>query len=129
MAELFLEIFCEEIPARMQAKAERDLSEAVQKGLRDAGLSLGNVRSMSGPRRLAVSCSEVPAGSDDVIEERKGPKVGAPDKAVEGFLRGAGLSSIDEAEVRSDPKKGDFYVAKRTIPGRSTPDIVAELPY
>ena len=127
MAELFLEIFCEEIPARMQAKAERDLSDALLKGLKEAGLSLGDVTTMSGPRRLAVVVADVPAGSEDVTEERKGPKVGAPDKAVEGFLRGAGLSSIDEAQVRSDPKKGDFYVATRTIPGRATPDIVAEL--
>ena len=127
MAELFLEIFCEEIPARMQAKAERDLSDALQKGLREAGLAIEDVVSMSGPRRLAVSCGGVPAGSDDVTEERKGPKVGAPDKAVEGFLRGAGLSSIDEAEIHSDPKKGEFYVAKRTVPGRATPDIVAAL--
>ena len=97
MAELFLEIFCEEIPARMQAKAERDLSDALLKGLKEAGLSLGDVTTMSGPRRLAVSVADVPAGSEDVTEERKGPKVGAPDKAVEGFLRGAGLSSIDEA--------------------------------
>ena len=127
MAELFLEIFCEEIPARMQAKAERDLSEALSKGLKEAGLGFGEVTAMSGPRRLAVSVTDVPAGSDDVNEERKGPKVGAPDKAVQGFLRGAGLSSIDEAEVRSHPKKGDFYVATRTIPGRATPDIVSEL--
>ncbi len=127
MAELFLEIFCEEIPARMQAKAERDLKEAVLKGLNEAGLGVEKIASMSGPRRLALACEGVPAGSEDVTEERKGPKVGAPDKAVEGFLRGAGLSSIDEAEVRSDPKKGDFYVATRTIPGRATPDIVAEL--
>ncbi|MFN3213940.1 MAG: glycine--tRNA ligase subunit beta [Henriciella sp.] len=127
MAELFLEIFCEEIPARMQAKAERDLAEALTKGLNAAGLSFGEVTAMSGPRRLAVSCADVPAGSEDVSEERKGPKVGAPEKAVEGFLRGAGLTSIDQAEVRSDPKKGDFYVAMRTVPGRATPDIVAEL--
>lgn len=127
MAELFLEIFCEEIPARMQAKAERDLQDAVIKGLKEAGLSMGDVTAMSGPRRLAVSVADVPAGSDDVSEERKGPKVGAPEQAVSGFLRGAGLSSIDEAEIRSDPKKGDFYVAKRTVPGRATPDIVAEL--
>jgi glycyl-tRNA synthetase beta chain len=127
MAELFLEIFCEEIPARMQAKAERDLQDAVLKGMREAGLGVEKAASMSGPRRLAVVCEGVPAGSDDVTEERKGPKVGAPEKAVEGFLRGAGLSSIDEAEVRSDPKKGDFYVAKRTVPGRATPDIVSEL--
>ncbi|MEP1144346.1 MAG: glycine--tRNA ligase subunit beta [Henriciella sp.] len=127
MAELFLEIFCEEIPARMQAKAEHDLSDALTKGLKEAGLSIGDTVAMSGPRRLTVSCQDVPAGSDDVTEERKGPKVGAPEQAVQGFLRGAGLSSIDDAEVRSDPKKGEFYVAKRTIPGRATPDIVAEL--
>lgn len=127
MAELFLEIFCEEIPARMQAKAESDLKDALLKGLKDAGLGVEKIASMSGPRRLAVSCLGVPAGSDDVVEERKGPKVGAPEKAVQGFLRGAGLSSIDEAEIKSDPKKGEFYVAKRTIPGRATPDIVAEL--
>lgn len=127
MAELFLEIFCEEIPARMQAKAERDLKDAVLKGLKEAGLGVEKVTSMSGPRRLAVACLGVPAGSDDVSEERKGPKVGAPEQAVAGFLRGAGLSSIDEAEIRSDPKKGDFYVASRTIPGRATPDIAAEL--
>ena len=127
MAELFLEIFCEEIPARMQAKAERDLAEALTKGLKEAGLGFGDVAAMSGPRRLAVSVADVPAGSDDVTEERKGPKVGAPDKAVEGFLRGAGLSSIEDAEVRSDPKKGDFYVATRTVRGRATPDIVADL--
>ena len=127
MAELFLEIFCEEIPARMQAKAERDLSDALLKGLKEAGLSVGDVTAMSGPRRLAVACADVPAGSEDVTEERKGPKVGAPAQAVQGFLRGAGLSSIDEAEVRSDPKKGEFYVATRTIPGRATSDIVAEL--
>ena len=110
MAELFLEIFCEEIPARMQAKAERDLSEAVLKGLRDAGLSCSNAISMAGPRRLAVSCADVPAGSDDVIEERKGPKVGAPDKAVEGFLRGAGLSNNKALAVRD--------LAERLLDGR-----------
>jgi len=127
MAELFLEIFCEEIPARMQAKAESDLKDALLKGLKEAGLGVETTTSMSGPRRLAVSCTGVPAGSEDVVEERKGPKVGAPEQAVQGFLRGAGLSSIDEAEIKSDPKKGEFYVAKRTIPGRATPDIVAEL--
>ncbi|MEM6555212.1 MAG: glycine--tRNA ligase subunit beta [Pseudomonadota bacterium] len=127
MAELFLEIFCEEIPARMQAKAERDLKDAILKGLKETGLGVEKTTSMSGPRRLAVACLGVPAGSDDVTEERKGPKVGAPDQAVAGFLRGAGLSSIQEAEIRSDPKKGDFYVAKRTIPGRATPDIVAAM--
>lgn len=127
MANLLLEVFSEEIPARMQAKAEADLLGAVVKGLREAGLTAEETVSMSGPRRLMVACNGLPARSDDVVEERKGPKVGAPEQAVQGFLRGAGLSSIDEAEVRSDPKKDDFYVAKRTIDGRSTADIVADL--
>ena len=127
MADLLLEVFSEEIPARMQAKAEADLLNAVVKGLGDAGLAASETQSMSGPRRLVVACSGLPTRSDDVVEERKGPKVGAPEQAVQGFLRGAGLTSIDEAEIRSDPKKGDFYVAKRTIEGRETAEIVAEL--
>ncbi|MGB3625404.1 MAG: glycine--tRNA ligase subunit beta [Henriciella sp.] len=127
MADLLLELFSEEIPARMQAKAESDLKEALVKGLADAGVEHGEVTALSGPRRLAVAIAGLPEKSADVSEERKGPKVGAPDKAVEGFLRGAGLSSIDEAEVRSDPKKGDFYVAVREIPGRPLSDILAEL--
>lgn len=127
MAELLLELFCEEIPARMQAKAESDLTKALVDGLKAAGLEGETVTAMSGPRRLAVAIDGLPARSADVEEERKGPKVGAPEKAVEGFMRGAGLSSIDEAVIRSDPKKGDFYVAVRKFSGRDTADILAEL--
>lgn len=127
MSELLLEIFSEEIPARMQAKAEADLLSAVLKGLKEAGLEPSASRSMSGPRRLTVALDGIPTASADVEEERKGPKVGAPEQAVAGFLRGAGLSDISEAEVRSDPKKGDFYVAVKKIAGRNTSDIVAEL--
>ena len=127
MAELLLELFCEEIPARMQAKAEADLREALVKGLGEAGVEHGAVTSLSGPRRLAVAIDGLPPKSADVQEEKKGPKTDAPEKAIEGFLRGAGLASIDEAEVRSDPKKGDFYVAVREIPGRPLEDILAEL--
>lgn len=126
MPQLLLELFCEEIPARMQAKAERDLSDALQKSLKDAGLGFGKVDSLSGPRRLTVIIDDVAARSDDVREERKGPKVGAPEKAVQGFLRGAGLTSIDDAEVRSDPKKGEFYIAVIETPGRNASDIIAE---
>ncbi|MEM1088394.1 MAG: glycine--tRNA ligase subunit beta, partial [Pseudomonadota bacterium] len=125
--ELLLELFSEEIPARMQAKAEGDLLSAVLKGLAEAGLEPSASRSMSGPRRLTVVLDGLATRSADVEEERKGPKVGAPEQAVAGFLRGAGLESIDQAEVRSDPKKGDFYVAVRKIEGRNTSDIVAEL--
>ncbi|MEL8055144.1 MAG: glycine--tRNA ligase subunit beta [Pseudomonadota bacterium] len=127
MAELLLELFSEEIPARMQAKAEGDLLSAVLRGLAEAGLEPSASRSMSGPRRLTVVLDGLATRSADVEEERKGPKVGAPEQAVAGFLRGAGLESIEQAEVRSDPKKGDFYVAVRTIEGRNTSDIVAEL--
>ncbi|MEQ8559084.1 MAG: glycine--tRNA ligase subunit beta [Henriciella sp.] len=127
MADLLLELFSEEIPARMQAKAEADLKAAIEKGLAEAGVEFERAVALSGPRRLAVCVEGLPAKSADVKEEKKGPKVGAPEKAVEGFLRGAGLSSIDEAEVRSDPKKGDFYVAVREVPGRPLQDIIAEL--
>ncbi|MEM1053823.1 MAG: glycine--tRNA ligase subunit beta, partial [Pseudomonadota bacterium] len=127
MAELLLELFSEEIPARMQAKAEADLLAAVLKGLSEAGLEPSASRSMSGPRRLTVVLDGLASRSADVEEERKGPKVGAPEQAIAGFLRGAGLDSINQAEVRSDPKKGDFYVAVRKIEGRNTSDIVAEI--
>jgi glycyl-tRNA synthetase beta chain len=126
MAELLLELFSEEIPARMQAKAEADLRDAMEKALKEAGLKWKLLAACSGPRRLTVSISGLSERSADVKEERKGPKVGAPDKAVEGFLRGAGLSDISQAEVRSDPKKGDFYVAVIETPGRDATDIIAE---
>jgi glycyl-tRNA synthetase beta chain len=127
MAELLLELFSEEIPARMQAKAESDLRDALTRGLTEAGVEFGEVTALSGPRRLAVAIDGLPEKSADVSEEKKGPKVGAPEQAVQGFLRGAGLTSIDQAEVRSDPKKGDFYVAVREIPGRPLEDIIAGL--
>lgn len=126
MADLILELFSEEIPARMQAKAESDLGAALEKALGEAGLNWAALETASGPRRLTVFVDGLSDRSADVKEERKGPKVGAPDKAVEGFLRGAGLSDISQAEVRSDPKKGDFYVAVIETPGRDATDIIAE---
>ena len=127
MPDLLLELFCEEIPARMQARAEANLKSALSDGLKAAGLGFGVVESQSGPRRLCVIIRDLPSRSDDTVEEKKGPKVGAPEKAIEGFMRGAQLGDISEAEVRSDPKKGDFYVVVRKIEGRGTPDIVAQL--
>ncbi|HBL94543.1 MAG TPA: glycine--tRNA ligase subunit beta [Hyphomonas sp.] len=126
MADLILELFSEEIPARMQAKAESDLGAALEKALGEAGLNWSKLETASGPRRLTVFVDGLSERSADVKEERKGPKVGAPDKAVEGFLRGAGLSDISQAEVRSDPKKGDFYVAVIETPGRDATDVIAE---
>ena len=126
MADLLLEIFCEEIPARMQAKAEADLGKALGDALKAAGLGFDALETASGPRRMSVHVTGLPVKSADVAEERKGPKVGSPEQAIAGFLKGAGLTSIDQAEVRSDPKKGDFYVAMLDKPGRLTADVVAE---
>jgi len=125
MPQLLLELFSEEIPARMQARAEADLLAALTARLAEAGLAHGEAFAWSGPRRLGVCIEEVAARSQDVREERKGPKVGAPDKAIEGFMRGAGLASIDDAEIRSDPRKGEFYVAIIETPGRPADAILA----
>ncbi|XSG81034.1 MAG: glycine--tRNA ligase subunit beta [Methyloligella sp. ZOD6] len=123
--ELLLELFSEEIPARMQARAEGDLARLVGEALDAAGLAYDEMRSFATPRRLTLRVKGLPAASPDVSEERKGPRVGAPDKAIEGFLKSAGLGSIDEAEIASD-KKGDFYVAKIEKKGRATADVIAE---
>ncbi|MEL6258677.1 MAG: glycine--tRNA ligase subunit beta [Pseudomonadota bacterium] len=126
MPQLLLELFSEEIPARMQAKAEADLLKALTVALEKAGLNHGEARGWSGPRRLGVCIDDLDARSADVREERKGPRVGAPEKALAGFLRGAGLDAIDQAEIVSDPKKGDFYMAVLEKPGRDAADILAE---
>ncbi|MCB1511937.1 MAG: glycine--tRNA ligase subunit beta, partial [Hyphomicrobiaceae bacterium] len=127
MSELLLEIFSEEIPARMQARAADDLKRLVVEGLTAAGLSVGKAQAYATPRRLCLVIDGVPAMSPAVSDERKGPRVGSPEKAVEGFLRGAGLTSIEQAEVVSDPKKGDFYVARIEKPGRAAAEIIAEV--
>ena len=112
MPDLLLELFSEEIPARMQRQAAEDLRRLVTDGLVEAGLTYEGAKAFVTPRRLALTVHGVTARSADVTEEQKGPRVGAPEKAIEGFLRGAGLASIDEAKIQSDPKKGDFYVAR-----------------
>lgn len=126
MPQLLLELLTEEIPARMQAKAQADLERALMDKLTEAGVLPEGVKAFSGPRRLVAVVEGLPVKSADVREERKGPKVGAPEKAVQGFMRGAGLSSIDEAEVRED-KKGQFYVAIIEKPGQATTDIIANI--
>jgi len=127
MPDLLLELFCEEIPSRMQRRASEDLQKLVTGGLVDAGLTYEGARTFVTPRRLALTVNGLLARSPDLRQERKGPRVGAPDKAVEGFLRGAGLSSIDEAQIVNDPKKGDFYVAITQKPGRQAKDLIAEI--
>lgn len=126
MSELLIELFSEEIPARMQAKAEADLLAALTGKLKEAGLGWKNAFAVSGPRRLTAVIEGLDARSADVREEKKGPKVGAPEQAIAGFLRGAGLKDISEAEIASDPKKGDFYVAYTTVAGRDAKDVIAE---
>ena len=127
MPDLLLELFSEEIPARMQRKAAGDLRKMITDGLVDAGLTYEGAKEFWTPRRLTLSVNGLTKRSADIREERKGPRTDAPEKALAGFLRGAGLSSIDEAEVKNDPKKGDFYVAVINKPGRDAEDILQDL--
>jgi glycyl-tRNA synthetase beta chain len=117
MPELLLELFSEEIPARFQRRAADDLRKAVTNALVDAGLVYEGAKAFVTPRRLALTVTGLPVRSPDTREEKKGPKVGAPQPAIDGFLRSAGLTSINQAKVESDPKKGDFYVAQINKPG------------
>lgn len=127
MPDLLLELRSEEIPARMQRKAAGDLRKMLTDGLVEAGLTYEAAREYWTPRRLALDIRGLTARSKDIREEIKGPSTTAPEQAVQGFLRKAGLASIAEAHVHSDPKKGDFYVAHISKPGRAAEEIIAEL--
>ena len=126
MAELLLELFSEEIPARMQNRAREDLAQLLGDGLKRAGLDFDEIRTFATPRRLTAMVDGLPKHSPDICEERKGPRVGAPEEAIAGFLKAAGLSSIKEAEIRED-KKGSFYVAMIEKPGRDAGEVIAEM--
>jgi glycyl-tRNA synthetase beta chain len=125
MPDLLIELFSEEIPARMQAKAAADLKKLITDGLIDAGLTYAGAGAFSTPRRLALSVEGLAAESPDTSEERKGPKVGAPDGAIEGFCRGAGVSR-DSLEAR-DTGKGEVYFAVIEKPGRKAADVITEV--
>lgn len=127
MPDLLLELRSEEIPARMQRKAAGDLRKMLADGLVEAGLTYEAAREYWTPRRLTLDIRGLTARSKDVSEEIKGPSTTAPEQAVQGFLRKAGLSSVAEAHVHSDPKKGDFYVAHISKRGRAAEEIIAEL--
>ncbi|MBO9133691.1 glycine--tRNA ligase subunit beta [Rhizobium sp. B230/85] len=127
MPDLLLELRSEEIPARMQRKAAGDLKKLVTDALVDAGLSYEGAREYWTPRRLTLDIRGLTARSADVREERKGPRRDANAQAIEGFLRAAGLSSINEAQIQSDPKKGEFYVAIIARPGRAAEEIIADV--
>ncbi len=127
MADLLLELFSEEIPARMQARAAEDLKKLVTDQLVSAGFLYEGARTFVTPRRLTLAVHGLPKQGQDVREEKKGPRVGAPQQAIDGFLKSAGLTSIDQAIVQSDPKKGDSYIAVIERPGRATTEVLAEI--
>ncbi|MFG1371610.1 glycine--tRNA ligase subunit beta [Xanthobacter oligotrophicus] len=127
MPDLLIELFSEEIPARMQAQAAEQLRKLVTDALVERGLLYEGAKAFVTPRRLALAVHGLPGRQADQREEKKGPRVGAPEGAIAGFLKSAGLASIDQATVQSDPKKGDFYVAVVEKAGRPTPEVIAEI--
>jgi glycyl-tRNA synthetase beta chain len=127
MPELLLELFSEEIPARMQAKAADDLRRMVTDKLVAEGLVYEGAKAFATPRRLTLTVHGIPARQSDLKEERRGPRVGGADAAIQGFLKATGLASISEAKIQTDPKKGDFYIALIEKPGRATLDVLADM--
>ncbi len=127
MPDLLLELFSEEIPARMQRQAAEDLKRLVTNALVERGLTYEGAAAYATPRRLALQVVGLPGRQPDVREERKGPRVGAPEAAIEGFLKSVGLASIDEATIEKDPKKGEFYVAVIERAGAETIAVLAEI--
>lgn len=127
MAELLIELFSEEIPARMQVKAEADLLAALRERLGQAGLGWQDCFAVSGPRRLAAVFRGLDMRSPDLAEERKGPKTSAPEQAIAGFLRATGLADISQARIVEDARKGDYYVADLVTPGREAREVIAEV--
>lgn len=126
MAELLLELFSEEIPARMQERARADLGRLLKERLGASSLAFDETETFATPRRLAAVVTGVPDKTPDLREERKGPRVGAPEAAINGFLKSVGLQSLDDVQTRED-KKGRFYVAPIEKPGRDAESVVAEI--
>ncbi|GJD36576.1 glycine--tRNA ligase subunit beta [Methylobacterium aerolatum] len=127
MPDLLLELRSEEIPARMQRRAAEDLRKLVTDALVERGFLYEGAKAFATPRRLALHVAGLPPRGEAVREERRGPRVGAPEAAVQGFLKGAGLTSLDQAQTITDPKKGEFYLAVIEKPGRETLDVLAEI--
>ena len=128
MPDLLLELFSEEIPARMQAKAADDLRRMVTDKLVAEGLVYEGAKAFATPRRLALTVHGIPVAAARPEEERRGPQIGAPDAAMQGFLKATGLKSLDRGDkIQTRPKKGDFYIALIEKPGRATIDVLAEI--
>jgi len=126
MAELLLELFSEEIPARMQSRAAEELERLIGEGLQANGLSFSRLRSFATPRRLTVVVDGLPMAQPDLKEEKKGPREGAPQQAVDGFLKSAGLASLDQCE-RRDTGKGVFYFATIEKKGQPTAAVLPQI--
>ena len=126
MPELLLEILSEEIPARMQARAAEDLKRLVTEKLTAAGLTFAKAQAFATPRRLALVVDGLPERTPDRVEEKRGPRVGAPEQAIQGFLKGAGLDSLDRC-LKRDTGKGEFWFAEARIAGRETWRALAEI--
>jgi glycyl-tRNA synthetase beta chain len=127
MPDLLLELFSEEIPARMQRQAAEDLKRLATNALVDAGLPYEGAQAFATPRRLTLHIVGLPEAQPRRVEERKGPRVGAPDGAIQGFLKSAGLARIEDATIETDAKKGSFYVAKIAKEGRAARELLAEI--
>ncbi|MHA1536948.1 MAG: glycine--tRNA ligase subunit beta, partial [Alphaproteobacteria bacterium] len=123
MPELLLELLSEEIPARMQARAADDLKRLVTEGLTKAGLSFENAQAYATPRRLTLVVDGIPAKQPDIKEERKGPKVGAPDQAIQGFLKSANLTSLDQCEKREVKGNEHWFVVSEKKGGAAAKEI------
>src|SRR4029078_12670506 len=126
MPDLLLEFFSEEIPARMQARAAEDLRKLVTDKLVAASLPYDGAKAFATPRRLTLAVAGIPVRQPDVKEERKGPRVGANEKALAGFLKAAGLAWIEQAKVHKDPK-GDFYIAVIEKAGKPAIDVIKDV--
>ncbi len=126
MAELLLELFSEEIPARMQNRAAEDLKRLATDALKSAGLQFARADSYVTPRRLTLVVDGLPEKQPDVTEEKKGPRVGSPDQAIQGFLKGAGLTSLDQCEKR-EVGKAEFWFAVAEKKGRATAEVLSEI--
>jgi glycyl-tRNA synthetase beta chain len=127
MPDLLLELFSEEIPARMQRKAAEDLKKLVTDALVERGFLYEGAKAFATPRRLALHVAGLPARGKDTLEEKKGPRTDAPAPAIQGFLKSAGLADISQATVVEDAKKGSFYVARIAKAGQPTLDVLAQI--
>ncbi|MBM3552733.1 MAG: glycine--tRNA ligase subunit beta [Alphaproteobacteria bacterium] len=127
MSDLLFELFSEEIPARMQRQAADDLKRLVTNALVERGLTYEGAAAYVTPRRLALQVVGLPSRQPDLREERKGPRVGAPEAAIAGFLKSAGLASLDQARIEKDKKGAEFYLAVIERSGAETIDVLAEI--